>query len=156
MNFLKSLLASTEFAGEDENLIVKFDDYFSNKNKSYNHFALDEDDDINNLVSFVDTLRKFDNNLKAYVWTYGYESTDINGNKFIYANSVWLDTVLSISKIKLLVSENNIDPTDVDYVKNGYYGSKTWLALQSNDKNVQLIRLENEDKVNNMIDLNWD
>lgn len=156
MNVFKSLLTSTEFAGEDENLIVLFDDYFSPQNKNYNRFALDEDDDISNLVSFVGTLRKIDNDLKAYVWTYGYESTDINGDKFVYADSVWLDTVLPITKIKLLISENNIDPTDVDYVKNGYYGSKTRLALQFNGKNAYLIRLENQEKINNMINLHWD
>ena len=49
-----------------------------------------------------------DSDSTIYVCTYGYEITNRKGEKSTYADTLWIDTVLPVSKIEELIQESGV------------------------------------------------
>lgn len=114
MYFLESVFNSNNFDLNDA-VLTEYKIFFDENDKKYNQFSLD-DEDIPDLHKFIDVLKNNDPNCKIYVLTYGYELTSSTGEKFTYADQLWIDTNLSISEVKeSVLSAGLTEPSDIRY-----------------------------------------
>lgn len=157
MGVLETVFNSKKFDLNDD-VLMKFSNYFDEDSKGYNRFSLDEED-IPTLRNFVERIKSIDSDSKIFVCTYGYEMTNDKGEKLTYADTLWIDTSLPLSKIEELISESDInEPSDISFVKdideNGK--GKTWLVTQEEEQSPKIIELTDRKKINYMIALYWD
>ncbi len=156
MGVLETVFNSREFDLNDD-VLVKFDDYFDKEYRDYNIFSLDEED-IPALRNFVEQVRHMDSDSTIYVCTYGYEITNSKGEKSTYADTLWIDTVLTVSKIEELIKEGGVaEPSDISFVKNSAENGNgnIWLVTQD-EQSSQIIELTNCKQIDNITILYWD
>lgn len=156
MGVLETAFNSRKFDSDDD-VLVEFDDYFDKEYRDYNIFCLDEED-IPVLRNFVEQIRHMDSDSTIYVCTYGYEITNSKGEKSTYADTLWIDTVLPVSKIEELIKEGGVaEPSDISFVKNRAENGNgsIWLVTQ-NGQSSQIIELTNCKQIDHMTILYWD
>ena len=154
MGILEIVFNSRKFDLNDD-VLMGFDNYFDKKSKDYNSFCLDEED-INPLQNFVAQIKSADSDSVIYVSTYGYEITNSKGEKSTYADTLWIDTNLTISKIeeimkKCAVAESSYVSVVGDNAESGK--KNVWLIKQ---ENAQVTKLTDQEKISQMIMLYWD
>lgn len=106
MGVLETVFNSRKFDLNDD-VLMEFNNYFDEKSRDYNSFCLDEED-ITSLRNLVAQIKVADSDSAIYVSTYGYEITNSKGEKSTYADALWIDTVLPISKIEALIEESGV------------------------------------------------
>lgn len=156
MGVLETVFNSREFDLNDD-VLMEFNEYFDRKNRHYNSFSLDEED-IWALRNFVEQIRHNDSDSTIYVCTYGYEITNSKGEKLTYADALWIDTVLPISKIEKLIEKSGVlEPSDISCVKDSdeIGNGSIWLVTQE-EQNPKIIELTDRKQINHMIMLYWD
>ena len=156
MGTLKTVFNSREFDLNDD-VLVEFDDYFDKEYRDYNIFSLDEED-ILALRNFAEQIRYMDSDSTIYVCTYGYEITNRKGEKSTYADTLWIDTVLPVSKIEELIKESGVaEPSEISFVKNSaeYGNGNIWLVTQD-EQSSQIIELTDCKQIGHMAMLYWD
>lgn len=156
MGILEIVFNSRKFDLNDD-VLMGFDNYFDKKSKDYNSFCLDEED-INPLQNFVAQIKSADSDSVIYVSTYGYEITNSKGEKSTYADALWIDTMLPISKIEELIEENSVvEPSYISCVGHSdeYGNGKVWI-IDHKENNPYIIEMIDRDKINQMIILYWD
>lgn len=156
MRMLEKVFNSREFDLNDD-VLMRVSDYFDEKSKDYNGFTLDEED-IGPLCNFVTQVESVDSTSSGYVCTYGYEITNGKGEKSTYADALWIDTMLAISKIEELIEENGVvEPSYISSVGNSdeYGNGKVWI-IDYEENNPCIIEMIDRDKINQMIILYWD
>ena len=99
MGALEIVFNSRKFDLNDE-VLMRFDDYFDKRDRAYNSFSLDDEEDIIFLRNFVAQIKSIDSESAVYVAAYGYEITNSKGEKSTYADTLWIDTILPVSKIE--------------------------------------------------------
>jgi hypothetical protein len=156
MGVLETVFNSREFDLNDD-VLMEFNNYFYERSSDYNIFSLDEED-ISALRNFVSHIKFIDSDSVIYVCTYGYEITNSNGKKLTYADSLWIDTVLTVSQIEEIIEKCGVtEPSDISFVKdraeNG--NGNIWLITQE-EQNSQIMELADHEKINHMIMLYWD
>lgn len=114
MGALEAVFNSTKFDLNDE-VLMRFDDYFDKRDRAYNSFSLDDEEDIIFLRNFVAQIKSIDSESAVYVATYGYEITNGKGEKSTYADTLWIDTILPVSKIEEIIEKCWIDEPSVLY-----------------------------------------
>lgn len=154
MGVLETVFRTRKFDLDDD-VLMEFDDYFDKKSRNYNSFSLDEEDFIS-LQNFVEEIKSIDSNSVVYVSTYGYEITNSKGEKSTYADTLWIDTNLTISKIeeimkKCAVAESSYVSVVGDNTESGK--KNVWLIKQ---ENAQVTKLTDQEKISQMIMLYWD
>ena len=116
MGALEAVFNSTKFDLNDE-VLMRFDDYFDKRDRAYNSFSLDDEEDIIFLRNFVAQIKSIDSESAVYVAAYGYEITNSKGEKSTYADTLWIDTILPVSKIEEIIEKCGIDePSDISVV----------------------------------------
>ena len=106
MGVLETVFNPRKFDLNDD-VLMEFNNYFDEKSRDYNSFCLDEED-ITSLRNLVAQIKVADSDSAIYVSTYGYEITNSKGEKSTYADALWIDTVLPISKIEALIEESGV------------------------------------------------
>lgn len=157
MGALEAVFNSTKFDLNDEVLMI-FDDYFDKRDRAYNSFSLDDEEDIIFLRNFVAQIKSIDSESAVYVATYGYEITNSKGEKSTYADTLWIDTILPVSKIEEIIEKCGIDePSDISVVKNSSENGNghIWLITQGEDK-PQITEITDHKKINRMTMIYWD
>lgn len=157
MGALEAVFNSTKFDLNDE-VLMRFDDYFDKRDRAYNSFSLDDEEDIIFLRNFVAQIKSIDSESAVYVATYGYEITNSKGEKSTYADALWIDTVLPISQIERYIEKSGVaEPSNISFVGDsdecGNY--KVWLIVQE-ENNPHIIELTDRKKIDHMIILYWD
>ena len=157
MGALEAVFNSTKFDLNDE-VLMRFDDYFDKRDRAYNSFSLDDEEDIIFLRNFVAQIKSIDSESAVYVATYGYEITNSKGEKSTYADALWIDTVLPISQIERYIEKSGVaEPSNISFVGDsdecGNY--KVWLIAQE-ENNPHIIELTDHKKIDHMIILYWD
>ena len=114
MGALEAVFNSTKFDLNDE-VLMRFDDYFDKRDRAYNSFSLDDEEDIIFLRNFVAQIKSIDSESAVYVATYGYEITNGKGEKSTYADTLWIDTILPVSKIEEIIEKCWIDEKSFDF-----------------------------------------
>lgn len=156
MAVLQTVFNSREFDLND-NVLMEFNNYFEEESKNYNYFSLDKED-IPALQSFVEQIKYIDTDSTIFVCTYGYEITGSKGEKLTYADTLWIDTVLPVSKIEKLIEEIGVaEPSDISFLKDcdDMGNGRVWLITQT-EKNPRIIELTDHKKLDHMIVLYWD
>lgn len=157
MGALEAVFNSTKFDLNDE-VLMRFDDYFDKRDRAYNSFSLDDEEDIIFLRNFVAQIKSIDSESAVYVATYGYEITNGKGEKSTYADTLWIDTILPVSKIEEIIEKCGIDePSDISVVENSSENGNghIWLITQGEDK-PQITEITDHEKINRMTMIYWD
>ena len=157
MGALEAVFNSTKFDLNDE-VLMRFDDYFDKRDRAYNSFSLDDEEDIIFLRNFVAQIKSIDSESAVYVAAYGYEITNSKGEKSTYADTLWIDTILPVSKIEEIIEKCGIDePSDISVVENSSENGNghIWLITQGEDK-PQITEITDNEKINRMIMIYWD
>lgn len=157
MGALEAVFNSTKFDLNDE-VLMRFDDYFDKRDRAYNSFSLDDEEDIIFLRNFVAQIKSIDSESAVYVAAYGYEITNSKGGKSTYADALWIDTVLPISQIERYIEKSGVaEPSNISFVGDsdecGNY--KVWIIAQE-ENNPHIIELTDRKKIDHMIILYWD
>ena len=103
-------------------------------------------------------IKSIDSESAVYVATYGYEITNSKGEKSTYADTLWIDTILPVSKIEVIIEKCGIDePSDISVVENSSENGNghIWLITQGEDK-PQITEITDHEKINRMIMIYWD
>lgn len=156
MGVLETVFNSREF-DLNVDVLMEFDEYFDRENRHYNSFSLDEED-IWTLRNFAEQIRHKDSDSTIYVCTYGYEIKNSKGEKSTYADALWIDTALHISKIEELIEKSGVpEPSDISWVKDSdeIGNGSIWLVTQE-EQNPKIIELTDRKQINHMIMLYWD
>ena len=157
MGALEAVFNSTKFDLNDE-VLMRFDDYFDKRDRAYNSFSLDDEEDIIFLRNFVAQIKSIDSESAVYVDAYGYEITNSKGEKSTYADTLWIDTILPVSKIEEIIEKCGIDePSDISVVENSSENGNghIWLITQGEDK-PQITEITDHEKINRMTMIYWD
>ena len=157
MGALEAVFNSTKFDLNDE-VLMRFDDYFDKRDRAYNSFSLDDEEDIIFLRNFVAQIKSIDSESSVYVATYGYEITNSKGEKSTYADTLWIDTILPVSKIEEIIEKCGIDePSDISVVENSSENGNghIWLITQGEDR-PQITEITDHEKINRMTMIYWD
>ena len=147
MGTLETVFNSREFDLNDD-VLMEFNNYFDKESRDYNSFSLDEED-ILALRTFVAQIRHMDSDSTIYVCTYGYEITNGKGEKSTYADALWIDTVLPVSKIEELIERSGgVEPSDISCVKDSAENGNgsIWLVTQEK-QNPQIIELTDRKQI---------
>ena len=156
MGVLETVFNSRKFDLNDD-VLMEFNNYFDEKSRDYNSFCLDEED-ITSLRNLVAQIKVADSDSAIYVSTYGYEITNSKGEKSTYADALWIDTVLPISKIEALIEESGVaEPSDISFVSDSDEcgNCKVWLIAYK-ENNPCIIEMTDHKKIDHMIILYWD
>ena len=156
MGVLETVFNSRKFDLNDD-VLMEFNNYFDEKSRDYNSFCLDEED-ITSLRNLVAQIKVADSDSVIYVSTYGYEITNSKGEKSTYADALWIDTVLPISKIEALIEESGVaEPSDISFVGDSDEcgNCKVWLIAHK-ENNPRIIEMTDHKKIDHMIILYWD
>ena len=156
MGVLETVFNSRKFDLNDD-VLMEFNNYFDEKSRDYNSFCLDEED-ITSLRNLVAQIKVADSDSVIYVSTYGYEITNSKGEKSTYADALWIDTVLPISKIEALIEESGVaEPSDISFVSDSDEcgNCKVWLIAHK-ENNPRIIEMTDHKKIDHMIILYWD
>ena len=156
MGVLETVFNSRKFDLNDD-VLMEFTNYFDEKSRDYNSFCLDEED-IPSLRNLVAQIKVADSDSAIYVSTYGYEITNSKGEKSTYADALWIDTVLPISKIEALIEESGVaEPSDISFVGDSDEcgNCKVWLIAHK-ENNPRIIEMTDHKKIDHMIILYWD
>ena len=156
MGVLETVFNSRKFDLNDD-VLMEFNNYFDEKSRDYNSFCLDEED-ITSLRNLVAQIKVADSDSAIYVSTYGYEITNSKGEKSTYADALWIDTVLPISKIEELVEKSGVaEPSDISFVKDcdEIGNGSIWIVTQE-ELNPKVIERTDHKQINHMIMLYWD
>ena len=156
MGVLETVFNSRKFDLNDD-VLMEFNNYFDEKSRDYNSFCLDEED-IPSLRNLVAQIKVADSDSAIYVSTYGYEITNSKGEKSTYADALWIDTVLPISKIEALIEESGVaEPSDISFVSDSDEcgNCKVWLIAHK-ENNPCIIEMTDHKKIDHMIILYWD
>ena len=157
MGALEAVFNSTKFDLNDE-VLMRFDDYFDKRDRAYNSFSLDDEEDIIFLRNFVAQIKSIDSESAVYVAAYGYEITNSKGEKSTYADTLWIDTILPVSKIEEIIEKCGIDePSDISVVENSSENGNghIWLITQGEDK-PRITEITDPEKINRMTMIYWD
>ena len=76
----------------------------------------------------------------------------------MYADALWIDTVLPISKIEELVEKSGVaEPSDISFVKDRdeIGNGSIWIVTQE-EQNPKVIERTDHKQINHMIMLYWD
>lgn len=156
MGVLETVFNSRKFDLNDD-VLMEFNNYFDEKSRDYNSFCLDEED-ITSLRNLVAQIKVADSDSVIYVSTYGYEITNSKGEKSTYADALWIDTVLPVSKIEALIEESGVaEPSDISFVGDSDEcgNCKVWLIAHK-ENNPRIIEMTDHKKIDHMIILYWD
>ena len=156
MGVLETVFNSRKFDLNDD-VLMEFNNYFDEKSRDYNSFCLDEED-ITSLRNLVAQIKVADSDSAIYVSTYGYEIANSKGEKSTYADALWIDTVLPVSKIEALIEESGVaEPSDISFVGDSDEcgNCKVWLIAHK-ENNPRIIEMTDHKKIDHMIILYWD
>lgn len=95
---------------KEDCILIDYALFFDEQLGKYNHFCIDNILDLLDLKSITDKMVL--DGAKIYVCAYSYESRDLNGLKYIYADSLWIETQRSIREIESLFEQKRtIEPS---------------------------------------------
>lgn len=111
MNLIE-LVRKYESEISDNSILVEYALYFKEVAENRCKFAIDEYEELETLKDVISRIIAKDKNAEIYVNTYGIDFTEKNTH--IYADSLWVDTILEAEDIYNFFSNSrNVEPTDI-------------------------------------------
>ena len=81
----------------DDSILIEYDLFFNNLFKENCKFVFDDDKELKELNDVILKIKKIDKNSEIYVNAYGVPFK--NKKIFIYADTLWIDTVVKLNEI---------------------------------------------------------
>jgi len=124
----------------------------------YTRFAIDDSSEIEQLKEILRTIRLKDPNIMIYVCAYGNELEDSHGEKFLYADSIWINGSLSKKMIVDGFRNNlNIEPSSIELLcEMEERNQSPVLYLPFDGAVIDLSMSSNLKYLENVITLYWD
>lgn len=124
----------------------------------YTRFAIDDPSEIEQLKEILRTIRLKDPNIMVYVCAYGNELEDSRGEKFLYADSIWINGSLTKEMVSDGFQNNlNIEPSSIELLCDMEdLNQSPILYLQSDGEMIDLSLPPNLKYLENTITLYWD
>ena len=111
MNLIE-LVREYESEISDNSILVEYALYFKEVAKNRCKFAIDEYEELEALKDVISRIMTKDKNAEIYVNTYGIDFME--ENMHIYADSLWIDTILEEEEIYSFFSNSRkVEPTDI-------------------------------------------
>jgi len=96
----------------DDSILIEYDLFFNNLFKENCKFVFDDNKRLKELNDVISEIKKMDKNAEIYVNT--YEINFKNKEIFIYADTLWIDTVVKLNEIfNIFKSFSKIEPSDI-------------------------------------------
>ncbi len=96
----------------DCGILIEYSLFFNKENKDYCKFAIDEENELDELNNIILRLREKDITAEIYVNTYDINFTE--ENMFIYADTLWVNSILDVKEIcSLFRCFQNVEPSDI-------------------------------------------
>lgn len=103
---------------DNDFILIEYNLFFNRELSTYNLFAIDDEDELEWLMQLIADWRNQEK-INIYVCAYAKEINNPNGDKAIYADSLWISTQKSIEDVKILFEKNTIlEPSDISLVRN--------------------------------------
>lgn len=111
MNLIE-LVREYESEISDNSILVEYALYFKEVAENRCKFAIDEYEELEALKDVISRIMTKDKNAEIYVNTYGIDFME--ENMHIYADSLWIDTILEEKEIYSFFSNSRkVEPTDI-------------------------------------------
>lgn len=111
MNLIE-LVRKYESEISDNSILVEYALFFREVTEKRCKFVIDEYEELEVLKDVISRLMVKDKDAEIYVNTYGIDFTEANIH--IYADSLWVDTILEVEEIYNLFSNfRKVEPTDI-------------------------------------------
>ncbi len=143
MDILKEIFRRTKF-DDNENILVPFEEYFNEENRSYCKFSLD-DNDIPALLKFGKSVNNKGG--EVFVSIYGYELTKQNGCGFAYGDSLWITGFTEDEKELLSMLHDVAEPScicPVETITECRHSAVWTVCFSENEKDILKERRFNE------------
>ena len=136
-------------------ILVDYDLFFDEELGKYNYFSIDDENEIVIIKEICQTLIQL--GAKIYVMAYN-ENENSKGEKYIYADSLWVDTKLSVHELYVLFEENKgIEPSDISSVNTTEeYNQKNLFLFETTGEIVDFKKIKDETDGINIKSLYWD
>ena len=96
----------------DSGILIEYSLFFDKENKDYCKFAIDEENELNELNNLILKLREKDIAAEIYVNTYNINFA--KENIYIYADTLWVNSKLDVKEIcNLFRYFQNVEPSDI-------------------------------------------
>lgn len=96
----------------DDSILIEYDLFFNNLYKENCKFVFDDDKELKELNDVILKIKKIDKNAEIYVNTYGINFK--NKKIFIYADTLWIDTVVKLNEIfNIFRGFSKIEPSSI-------------------------------------------
>lgn len=133
--------------------------FFNDENLGkYTRFAIDDSSEIEQLKDILKAIRLGYLSVMVYVCAYGNELKDSHGEKFLYADSIWIKGSLSKESVNNEFQNNLcIEPSNVEFLDAIEERNQTpILYFPTDGKVIDLSLPTNLKHLENVITLNWD
>lgn len=124
----------------------------------YTRFAIDDPSEIEQLKRILKTTCLKDSNSILYVCAYGAEFEDKHGEKFLYADSIWINGSLNKEMVSNEFQNNlNIEPSSIEWLRvMEEHNQSPILYLPFDGEAIDLALPHNFKYLENAITLYWD
>jgi len=140
-------------------ILIDYCTFFDSANLGgYTRFAIDNINEIELLKTIIDRLLTADKNAKLYVCVYGNELVDKGGEKFLYGDSIWINTYIDISFVNQLFDKYKmIQPTLVRNLSEAEeINQKPIICFSRSGDVIKITESNNTEKADRVIVLYWD
>ena len=158
MEIIEKLLEFQKRNNENCIFLLEYELFFNENLAQYCQFAIDEEDELTDLKDIIKRLKEDDNNMSIYVYIYIDEIMNSQGYINIYGDSLWMETKISLDKLKLnFAQKRNIEPSDIELVgKLDEYKESKIILLKNNGELVNLRKIFNNNEIESIKSLYWD
>lgn len=133
-------------------ILVDYGLFFDGELGKYNCFSIDDEYEIVKLKEICRELIEL--GAEIYVFAYS-ENENSRGEKYIYADCLWVDTTLSVNELEVIFNENKeVEPSDISLINATEEYNQNNLFLFK--ENGEIVEFKDEADRINIKSLYWD
>lgn len=136
-------------------ILVDYDLFFDGELGKYNCFSIDDEYEIVKIKEICRELIEL--GAKIYVFAYN-ENENSRGEKYIYADCLWVDTTLSVNELEVIFNENKeVEPSDISLINaTEEYNQNNLFLFKATGEIVEFKKIKDEADRINIKCLYWD
>lgn len=117
-------------------ILIEYDLFYNSIFERYCKFAIDESEELEKLNNVIMKLKERDQNADIYVCTYGIDFA--NDWKYIYADTLWIDTIIDVAGLySLFKHSREVEPSNIVLLSEDEMINGVIMLVFSSDTTVQ-------------------
>lgn len=117
-------------------VLIEYDLFYNNIFESHCRFAIDEREELEKLNNVILKIKQRDEKADIYVCTYGIELA--NDWKYIYADTLWIDTIIDVAELySLFKYSREVEPGNIVLLSEDEMINGEIVLVFSSDRTVQ-------------------